>query len=47
MKKNPGRRERRNLAKKNRTRWSAKLQAMNERKMLWLSRGRGCIYSSQ
>lgn len=40
MKKNPGRRERRSLAKKNRTRWSAKLQAMNERKMLWLSRGR-------
>lgn len=40
MKKNPGRRERRNLAKKNRTRWSAKLAAINERKMLWLSRGR-------
>ena len=40
MKKSPGRRERRNLAKKNRTRWSAKLQAMNERKLLRLSRGR-------
>lgn len=40
MKKNPGRRERRALSKRNRTIHSDKKQAINERKMLWLSRGR-------
>ena len=40
MKKNPGRRERRALRKRARTRWSAKQSAINERKLLRLSRGR-------
>lgn len=40
MKKNPGRRDRRRLAKANRTAYSAKKAAINERKLLWLSRGR-------
>ena len=40
MKKNPGRRDRRYMMKKNRTGNSAKKQAVNERKMLWLSKGR-------
>lgn len=40
MKKNPGRRDRRRLAKVNRTSDSAKRSAINERKLLWLSRGR-------
>lgn len=40
MRKNPGRRERRALIKRNRTIRSDKKQAINERNMLWLSRGR-------
>jgi len=40
MKKNPGRRDHRWMIKKNRTSKSDKKQAINERKMLWLSRGR-------
>lgn len=40
MRKNPGRRERRALIKRNRTIHSDKKQAVNERNMLWLSRGR-------
>lgn len=40
MRKNPGRKERRAIAKRNRTMKSDKKQAINERKMLWLSRGR-------
>ena len=40
MRKNPGRRERRALIKRNRTVHSDKKQAVNERNMLWLSRGR-------
>lgn len=40
MKKNPGRRDRRRLTKTNRTAYSAKRSAINERKMLWISRGR-------
>lgn len=40
MKKNPGRRDHRYMIKKNRTSKSDKKQAINERKMLWLSRGR-------
>lgn len=40
MKKNPGRRDRRWMIKKNRTDHSDKKQAINERKMLWLSKGR-------
>lgn len=40
MKKNPGRRDHRWMVKKNRTSKSDKKQAINERKMLWLSRGR-------
>lgn len=40
MRKNPGRKERRALTKRNRTMKSDKKQAINERKMLWLSRGR-------
>ncbi len=39
MKKNPGRKERRALAKRNRTALSDKKKAMNERKMLKLSKG--------
>ena len=39
MRKNPGRRERRALSKRNRTIRSDKKQAINERNMLWLSRG--------
>ena len=38
MKKNPGRKERRNLVKRNRTMKSDKKQAINERKMLRLSK---------
>lgn len=40
MKKNPGRRERRHLAKTNRTAFSSKKAAMNERKLLWQSKGK-------
>ena len=40
MRKNPGRREQRSLAKSSRTMKSRKKQAINERKMLWLSKGR-------
>lgn len=40
MRKNPGRREQRALIKRNRTIRSDKKQAINERNMLWLSRGR-------
>lgn len=40
MKKNPGRRDRRRLAKATRTRFSQKLSAINERKLLRLSKGR-------
>lgn len=38
MKKNPGRSERRSLHKKAATKRSDKLQAVNERRMLWRSR---------
>lgn len=38
MRKNPGRKYRRNLAKQNRTERSDKKKAINERRMLWLSR---------
>lgn len=38
MQKNPGRKERRNLAIRNRTMRSDKKQAINERNMLWLSK---------
>ena len=38
MKKNPGRKERRALVKRNRTMLSDKKQAMNERKMLRLAK---------
>lgn len=34
MKKNPGRRDRRQMRKNNRTRWSEKKSAINERKLL-------------
>ena len=40
MKKNPGRREQRAFAKRNRTRLSDKKKAINERKLLWYSRGK-------
>ena len=40
MKKNPGRRERRALHKRARTRWSDKKAAINERQLLRLSKGR-------
>ena len=40
MKKNPGRKDRRALTKRNRTMKSDKKQAQNERKMLWLSKGK-------
>ena len=40
MKKNPGRRERRALHKRARTRWSQKKAAANERKLLRLSKGK-------
>lgn len=40
MTKNPGRREYRWMLKRNRTKKSRKKQAINERKMLWLSKGR-------
>lgn len=40
MRKNPGRKEHRAITKRNRTMKSDKKQAINERKMLWLSRGR-------
>ena len=41
MKKNPGRRERRALRKRSRTGRSAKLSAINERKLLRLSKRKG------
>jgi hypothetical protein len=40
MKKNPGRKELRARIKRNRTMKSDKKQAINERKMLWMKRGR-------
>ena len=40
MKKNPGRREARRIARKNRTSLRAKKAAINERKMLRLSKRR-------
>ncbi len=40
MKKNPGRRERRALHKRARTRWSQKKAAVNERRLLKLSKGK-------
>ena len=40
MKKNPGRKEHRAMIKRNRTMKSDKKQAINERKMLWLSKGK-------
>lgn len=40
MKKNPGRKELRARIKRNRTMKSDKKQAMNERKMLWLRKGK-------
>lgn len=40
MKKNPGRREQRALAKRNRTKLSDKKKAINERKLLWFSKGK-------
>lgn len=38
MKKNPGRKDRRSIVRRNRTKLSGKKQAVNERKMLWLRR---------
>lgn len=38
MRKNPGRKERRRITKKNREELSDKKKAVNERKMLWLSK---------
>ena len=38
MRKNPGRKEHRNLITLNRTKRSRKKQAINERNMLWLSK---------
>ena len=38
MRKNPGRKEHRAITKRNRTMKSDKKQAINERKLLWLSK---------
>ena len=40
MKKNPGRKERRNLAAYNRSKKSRKRSAINERIQKWISRGK-------
>lgn len=40
MKKNPGRKDLRARIKRRRTMMSNKKQAQNERKMLWLSKGK-------
>lgn len=40
MRKNPGRRDRRQLARNNRTKLSGKKMAINERLQLWASKGK-------
>lgn len=48
MKKHPGRKNRRNLQQDNRTQYSGKKQAINERVQLWrnrwLKKGKKCKY---